>query len=212
MSQNCKKMDFSAALKICLVFCCFSLATSLVASYFVVGILISKAISILTGILLLLLTGYLIFFIIKSEKIPTKLALYGLTAVLALAGGLTCFARTKLITVYDKTPRFFLALFVSLGVYEVIAFVWPQLILKIFSTFVQAFDADFLQIISFALNAVFAVICSLFLMIPTVFNENFYVQKVAVLTIASIVINTAIGSLTGFLLQFKAESGYTSQI
>lgn len=205
-------MDCSAAIKICLVFLCFSLVTNLVASYFVVGILISKAISILTGVLLLLLTGYLVFFIIKSEKTATKIILYGTTAALALAGALACFARTKYVTVYEKPSRFFLALFISLGVYEVIAFVWPQLLLKIFSTFVQAFDQDFLQIVSFGLNAIFAVICALFLLIPTVYNENFFVEKAAVLTIGTICVNTVLGFLAGFLLQLKAESGYTSQI
>lgn len=205
-------MDFQAALKICLVFCAFSLVTNLVASYFVVGILVSKAISILSGILLLLLTGYLVFFIIKSDKSAVKIGLFGTTAALALAGSLACFSRSKYVTVYSKSSRFFLALFTSLGIFEMIGFVWPQLLLKLCSTFVQAFDADFLQIVSFGLNAVFSVICALFLIVPTVYNENFFAEKASILTIATIVVNTAIGSLAGFLLQFKAESGYQSQI
>ena len=206
-------MDVSSAIKILLVFLCFSLITNLIVSYFVLGVLISKVISILTGVLLLALTGYLIFFIIKSDRSLLKMGLFGATAVIALAGALACFCRTKYITEYtQKMPRFFLAFFTSLGLYEIIAFVWPQLLLKIFSTYIQAFDADFLQMVSFFLNLVFSVICALFLNIPTEYNENFFVQKAAVYTIATIVVNTVIGCIAGFCLQFKAESGYTNQI
>ena len=122
-------MDVSSAIKILLVFLCFSLITNLIVSYFVLGVLISKVISILTGVLLLALTGYLIFFIIKSDRSLLKMGLFGATAVIALAGALACFCRTKYITEYtQKMPRFFLAFFTSLGLYEIIAFAFNTII------------------------------------------------------------------------------------
>ena len=205
-------MDFSAAVKLLLVFLCFSFVTNLVCSYFVVGILSCKYVAIASGVLLLLIAGYIGFFIFKAEKTPIKIGLFGATAVFTLAASIACFAKTKLIMDYNSPSTFFLAFFIALGLFEVLAFLWPQLLLQLFSTFVQAFDVGFLHMVSAGLGVAFSLVCALFMLVPSKANENLFVQKASVITIATIVVNSVIGSLTGFLLQLKAESGYTNQI
>ncbi|OHT08148.1 hypothetical protein TRFO_23429 [Tritrichomonas foetus] len=206
-------MDTSSAIRICLLLLGFAFITNLVGAYTVVGVICCKAINYICGVVLLGLVAYVCFFIYKaSEKSMIQKVILGTIAALILAGSISCFARAKYITQYSKIERFFLSLFVSLAIYSSIGLFWPQIILRFCSNIMQAFDADFLQIVSFGMNAVSAVICSLFLLIPTEYNENFFLNKASIYTIATVVINSVWSMAFGFALQFKAESGYASQI
>lgn len=205
-------MDKSAAIKLCLLLLGFAFVTNFVASYMTVGIIICKVINYFVAVVLLGLLGYSIFYMLKSDKPNKQKFVIIAIGVLCLAGSIGCFVRTKYITEYTKTSRFFLAFFPALGVYQAIGLVWPQIMLKFFSSFIQAFEADFLQIVSVGIQAVSALIAALFVLIPDDSYEDFFVQHVCGFIFIAVLINTIWTAALGLFLQFKAESGYASTI
>ena len=207
-------MDIRSALRLCLVFLIVGFITNLIGAYTVIGIICCKGINYTAAVFLLLLTGYAGFYIFKTFDKPLLQNVFKIfSAVMILTASITCFARADYITEYDKTSRFFLALFISFGVYLAMGLFWPQILFfNALANFMQTLDADFVQIVAVVLNLIFSLICALFVLVPNTYSENIFVNDVGVATIGTVFINAIIGAGSGFVIQFISEKGYTTSI